>query len=1102
MGSPQPNTGYPYILYDRDYVKPEEKSNRIERQSFDSAFKGFTDTDERNNEAQLERVWGITDALVSEILGTPKYSHAFTSPSDKFNLNRDIFAYVSRYLYEGERQGINLGLIRDKLQGVEDYIKDPEFIRAIYNQTPEQYFTDKLRREVIDDLVTNGNFNSVLLETTDRTGQDAFALIQSRPDVISTFTEQYAGKYGNKYGNDYATMAASAPYQTALANYMIGSVLIEFGIDPEISPAMKSYVQDTQSKFFTSLKENPDVGIFSAGWDLIGDRSQLPLGVSTTEATEIEALITGELGGVDRMGNPMSEEYFTFSNDQFEEFQAEYLASGETSAVTFYEQHWKNNLPEHLFASNSINPNYYDAILTPRIKAYLGSTVNEDWQGVLVDDMISRLMTFQQSNGIKDRRVLWDTFIGKGAVDTTDGSSYTTFDYTRIDKTIENSVKGIIQNPLMNAFLERTGVSAFDIISGSIPPPVGMLEGDKTPEFTTLTDSLDYLYQWANFLSDEPIVNPGNSIDVLSTRVIMKNTMSGTTWDGIGGFFQTLSAAKMAEALDAQGITDADEMRSWIQNNSKRISETTVRTQLATAEGGDNLLLKFGDWGVTAIDGMTRLGREGDYNIDTFDSVAVADSIKTAGIKYDFTVQYAGAMTKSGKGLIPTDLLPTFMTNALSQQSTLYNDPTFHRAIQDPAERERLIKDSPELLLALTNQVDLALDAMVALDPFAAATIDLYGGVRGWLAVNPTDTGAMSSTDVIEIITSYGKALTDEQLTGEIIDSAAVARFKRSKDALLAIEAGISEGELLRLDKVNVQIGDGSFSERSQLAAASSLLLNEFRTTFGSNKSDVELLSMPEFDTQLAERHKKIVLDEFRTTFGEAKGASIGTFLQEGNVNPRLVSKLSKEANALLNDLSGTDQFKDATPDEILASMEFTSAFDVTRSALEEDLKATDFSQSPEALAIQDQSRRNEQYRLLDPTLKSHISKLAGTGANDVMSALGPEEYNRLLAQFESSDAGKLQGGFVGYNRRAEVDGATGETTYVRSDEETRGELDQRSRDLQASERDQRFKDFLNTELGGKRILGLQRQGRVSRIRTATPTGGKQIRNLSVGVGL
>jgi hypothetical protein len=45
------------------------------------------------------------------------------------------------------------------------------------------------------------------------------------------------------------------------------------------------------------------------------------------------------------------------------------------------------------------------------------------------------------------------------------------------------------------------------------------------------------------------------------------------------------------------------------------------------------------------------------------------------------------------------------------------------------------------------------------------------------------------------------------------------------------------------------------------------------------------------------------------------------------------------------------------------------------------------------------------------------------------------------------------------------------------------------------------YQSFLTTQLGNEVLVGKQRQGRVNRIRTASPTGGKQIRNPSLGVG-
>ena len=261
-------------------------------------------------------------------------------------------------------------------------------------------------------------------------------------------------------------------------------------------------------------------------------------------------------------------------------------------------------------------------------------------------------------------------------------------------------------------------------------------------------------------------------------------------------------------------------------------------------------------------------------------------------------------------------------------------------------------------------------------------------------------------------------------------------------------------------------------------------------------ESQADVLTSPDFRSELL-KFKDDILDR-EAGFTDAEQA-VAQYVQGLDLLPEDVPAALRNAQSAFSQLEVTGM----SIEDILASEEFlssitevTDAGDARRLRLEEDKI---YEEERRVAQVDQQFMRNAQ-EVLDPAFRRYVERLMGSSVSDeLINDLLPD----LLRQFKASGESELSGGFVGYNRRAEIDGATGETTYVRSDDETREELDARSLSQQKIELGNRFGDFASQQgFGLQKLLGRQKEMRVGRIRTAVPTGGRRVNNPNLGVGL
>ena len=381
----------------------------------------------------------------------------------------------------------------------------------------------------------------------------------------------------------------------------------------------------------------------------------------------------------------------------------------------------------------------------------------------------------------------------------------------------------------------------------------------------------------------------------------------------------------------------------------------------------------------------------------------------------------------------------------------------------------------------VTMFVNQVFQELIGDDDLAAGIIDEYGSANEFFAANMH----LQEADSAEI-----------QAALEGIPELATLLEKEKTEEEIAEELRIADAGALRT-LLSSFAGDLTLSQQATLNQQASMLLDSLTSGDAPMfESQDDVLNSTEFLTELEGFREDILNRDAGFTGAEQ---SVAQYVQGLDLLPEDVTSALRSAQSAFSQLEATGM----SAEDILASEEFqasiteaTDAGDARRLRLEEDKI---FEEERRVAKADQQFARNAQ-ETLSPAFRKYVERLMGSSVSDeLINDLLPD----LLRQFKASGESELSGGFVGYNRRAEKDGATGETTYVRSDEETRGELDARSLAQQKVELGDRFGNFASQQgFGLQKLLGRQRQLRVGKIRTAAPTGGRRVNNPNLGVGL
>ena len=381
----------------------------------------------------------------------------------------------------------------------------------------------------------------------------------------------------------------------------------------------------------------------------------------------------------------------------------------------------------------------------------------------------------------------------------------------------------------------------------------------------------------------------------------------------------------------------------------------------------------------------------------------------------------------------------------------------------------------------VTMFVNQQFQNLIGDDTLAAGIIEEYGSANEFFAANMhlQEADSAEIREALENIPELTDLLQVEKTEEEIAEELRIADAGALRDFLSSFA------------------GDLTLSQQAVLTQQASSLLESL--TGGDApmfESQDAVLTSTEFLDELTGFRDDILDREAGFTGAEQ---AVAQYVQGLDLLPEDVASALRSAQSAFSQLEATGM----STEDILGSEEFnasitevTDAGDARRLRLEEDKI---FEEERRVARADQQFARNAQ-ETLSPAFRKYVERLMGSSVSDeLINDLLPD----LLRQFKASGESELSGGFVGYNRRAEKDGATGETTYVRSDEETRGELDARSLAQQKVELGDRFGNFASQQgFGLQKLLSRQRELRIGRIRTAAPTAGRQIRNPSLGVGL
>lgn len=387
----------------------------------------------------------------------------------------------------------------------------------------------------------------------------------------------------------------------------------------------------------------------------------------------------------------------------------------------------------------------------------------------------------------------------------------------------------------------------------------------------------------------------------------------------------------------------------------------------------------------------------------------------------------------------------------------------------------------------VTMFVNQQFQNLIGDDTLAAGIIEEYGSANEFFAANMhlQEADSAEIREALENIPELTDLLQAEKTEEEIAEELRIADAGALRDFLSSFA------------------GDLTLSQQAVLNQQASSLLESL--TGGDApmfESQDAVLTSTEFLDELTGFRDDILDREAGFTGAEQ---AVAQYVQGLDLLPEDVASALRSAQSAFSQLEATGM----STEDILGSAEFkasitevTDAGDARRLRLEEDK----IYNEERTLARADQLFAQNVQEVLDPAFRKYVERLMGSSVSDeLINDLLPD----LLRQFKASGQSGMTGGFGG------VSAGTGDLSMgeVERDEfgnqtsESQESLDARSLALrrieQQAELGDRFSAFASEQgLGLQRLLNRQKELRVGRVRTAAPTGGRQIRNPSLGVGL
>ena len=939
----------------------------------------------------------------------------------------------------------------------------------------------ELSEAVLIQLLDIGNRTGIV-ELFEEAGIDEDALpafLEERSDFANDIRRKMFEVRGADYGDDPVLMIESAEFQDVLNASIQSIVLYEIANNEGYSARTRELAETNRKVIGDEARLQPTGTVFN---EVVG---------ASTNANWLAGLDLGaptyEMAGSEwfAIEDRILELTGRVPDERLETRLAKELREAEsTDPMGYFTTNWEPTIGEYVAAYDRIDTTGYDGTLTPLVEKWLDSNITGQLRRDLRDNLKGKLLQHFNTTGIQNKQDLYKDFLNiTEETPSGDDSGFRTAinDYMAIMVGDDGITAGLTANGM-------TYEKLLNII------PEGTLL--NTPE-----EIVDYVYGWTESWNvseagqANPIVPTSTREDsnTLIRSELIKALGAGTFANipnsMYGAIFEKIEGELIA-ASNAGGIVqDSAGIRSFINKNASKFVADSLRQQVLTVEGGELLIQAWESMGVQAMDGLVNMVSEGNLDGDSylFDG-AVAEQLSNAAPFSLRQAQVQASLSNAGLDLLPVGDRGVATQSAVTYFNNLFSRYDFVNAYDNVFDRTNAVLDSNEFKSQLPTYVDQSLEDLMGESALVSGMIDLYGSARNVVEASGIDPTNMTSGEYIESLEDFGISLStvilDQTHTPE-----SVAKFSNLRDSFQN-----SQGDATVLQKY-IRDSVITFAENQGITDADELgsLISASLEFAARNVGPLRVFQDTDEFIRRSDIQGEIGKIAGEQAFGKLRTEGIRGFIEGQGFDPADVASFSGFAQSLFDQLEATAE-EGATPEDILASDEFVQAFAKERQQVDEKVAREAEEETPVARAARERQVAGTAHALLDPQLQEHVSKFLGSTGDIGDPAEVQREFEKYVQeqQAQTSERAQAQSG-VGHLATQ----TTGEAALSFGDFINALDSDQSptsSADF--------FQSFLDQRLDSSVLVGKQRQARVNRIRTAAPTGGSQIRNPSLGIGL
>lgn len=903
------------------------------------------------------------------------------------------------------------------------------------------------------------------------------AFLTERSDFANDLQRKMFEIRGAAFGDDRIAMIESAEFQDLLRASIQSIVLYEVENNEEYPLRLREFATANRKALAEEVRILTTGSIFK---DVVGAATN----VNWLEGVEPGSL-TYEMAG---------SEWFTIEDrilaltgnrpdERLERRLAQELRDAEsTDPVKYFTENWEPNIREFTSAYDRIDVNGYDGTLNPLVERWLDPNIKGQLRVDLRNSLKQKLLEHFNNTGTQNKQDLVRDYLG-----VTDESPAP--DYSGYEAAINDYMAIMVGDDGIVAGLTASGLDYRRLLELA---PAGTV-------LNTTEEIIDYVYGYVEDWNGSdagqaaPIVPTSTRVDsnVLIRRELIKVLGGGTFANIPNSMYGALFDRIESELEDANRIgnivQDSAGVEGFINKHAARLVASSLRQQVLSVEGGELLVQAWESMGVQTMDGLVNMVSTGDLDGTTYSFDSISSQLTNAAPFSQRQAQVQASLSSAGLNLLPEILRGDATNDAISKFNELFASDEYKLAYENVFDRTNAVLEADAYTSILPTYVDQALETSMGNSPLLDAMIDLYGSARNMVTasgINPTN---MTSKEYVSSLEEFGMSLSTRMLdkthTPESVD-----KFSNLRDSFEN-----SGGEATDLQKM-IRASVLTFAEGAGITDVDEIgaLINEAMSFANNNIGPLRVFQSADDFIDRADIQGQIGKIAGEQTFGKLRTEGIREFIEGQFLDSSQVVSLGGFAQSLFDDLESLSE-DGATPKDILESDEFIQAFAKERQAADERAEAKAEAESPMVKQARERQTANMAHTLLDPQLQAHVGKFLGATGDIGDPADVQREFEKFVQDQQAQTSAQAQSqtgtGWL----------STQTTGEVLSFGDYLNKLDS----VQSPSSSANFyQSFLTQRLGSDVLVGKQRQTRVNRIRTASPTGGKQIRNPSLGVGL